>query len=158
MIEQLPRTPESAETRLVLRPNRSLTARQLGAWYGVLALASASVAGFSFAQGNVFAPLFAVIELSLLALCLVLVWRVGNRCEVIAVGPAEVAVRRLPELDEARFGPPHWVRLDVAGQSGPPKLWLASGSRRVEVGSDLGEEERRRLAGQLRALLDDARS
>ncbi len=154
MIEQFAPQRDVAETRLVIRPNRAMRPAQLIAAFAFVAVASIVVAAFSWSQGNVFAPLFAVLELSLLALCLRLVWLAGDKAEVVAIGPAEVAVRRLPELSEAFRAPPQWVRLDHRDG----RLMLASSGRAVEIGACLGEAERRSLAERLRGLIGAASS
>ena len=58
-----------------LRPNRSASLRGLYGFFALMVATSLAVSGYSFSQGNAFAPLFAVLELALLAVCLRLVWR-----------------------------------------------------------------------------------
>lgn len=152
MIEHFPPESDCAESRLVLRPNRSFTARQTGFFFLLMTLTSASVAGFSYWQGNVFAPLFATAELGLLALVFRLLWRRGERAEVIAVSSSRVAVRRLPELAEVFDANPHWVSLgELDGH-----LRLSSHGCGVEIGAFLGEAERRRVLDRLRDMLRKA--
>jgi uncharacterized membrane protein len=149
MIEHFAPERTADEARLVIRPNLSLSLRQLIAVFAVLALTTFSVAGLSWLQGNAFAPLFAVLYLSLLASCLVLVRRRGRRAEVIAVQSDRVSVRQLPEWTETFADHPGWVRVvEDEGQ-----VWLASGRRRIEVGSCLGAGERRQMARMLRDML-----
>lgn len=152
MIEQF--APERAEdeARLVLRPNLSLTLRQLLAFFAALAAITVAVAGIAWLQGNAFALPFAVLYLSMLAASLVLVWRGGRRAEVIAVLPGRCSVRRLPELVEVFSGDPQRVR--VVERNG--HVWLTSGPRQVVVGDFLGAGERGQLAQDLRRLLGEA--
>lgn len=154
MIEQYAPQCDDAEARLVIRPNRALSPRQLLGTFALVATASITVAAMSWSQGNAFAPFFAVAELGVLALCLRLVWLAGERMEVVAISPAEVAVRWLPELRDAFRAHPHWVRL--AERDG--RVLLTSGSREVEVGACLGETERQSLAKRLRELIGAASS
>lgn len=153
MIELLPPAPDTV-ARLLLRPNRALSEPQLGYCLVALAVPAAVVAGVSFAGGNVFAPLFALLELVAVALCLWHCWRQGQRCEVIAVGPQGIAVRRLPELDETFRAEAPWVRLEVERITPMPRVWLGARGKRVEVGSFLGAGEREALVRRLRSLLD----
>jgi uncharacterized membrane protein len=153
MIELLPPAPD-AVARLLLRPNRALSEAQLGLCLVAMAVAVALVAALSFTSGNVFAPLYALLVVAAMALGLARCWRQGERCEVIAVGPRSVVVRRLPELDESFRADTCWVRLEVERITPMPRVWLGSRGRRVEVGAFLGAGEREALARRLRALLD----
>jgi len=153
MIELLPPAPD-AVARLLLRPNRALSEAQLGLCLAALAVPVVLVAALSFAGGNVFAPPYALLVLTGAALALGRCWRQGDRCEVIAVGPRSIAVRRLPELDET-FRADTWrVRLEVERITPMPRVWLGARGRRVEIGAFLGAGEREALARRLRALLD----
>lgn len=159
MIELLPSAPDAPETRLLLKPNRPMAPARLLAIYAALACCSFAVALCSWQQGNVFAPLFALVENVVLGICLALVWRRAGRCEVIAVAPDSVAVRGLPELAERFRGHPQFVRVTLAPDAegrGDMRVWLGSHGRRVEVGAFLNEAERRSLAGQLTQVLDAA--
>ena len=133
----------------MVRPNLSLSLRQLLAFFALLAATTFLVAGLSWLQGNAFALLFAVLYLSLLGVCLGLVWRRGRRAEVIAVAAGKVTVRQLPEWTELFSDHPNWVRVvECEGQ-----VWLASSGRRIEVGRCLGADERRQMARMLRDML-----
>jgi uncharacterized membrane protein len=149
VIEQLAAQGDRGEASLVIRPNRALSQRHVIAAFVLVAMASGSVALISWLQGNVFAPLFALLELALLALCLRLVWLAGERFEVVAVGPGGVSVRRPPAVDEAFSAHPQWVRLKQ--QEG--RVLLVSRGREIEVGACLGEAERQSLAFRLRNMI-----
>jgi uncharacterized membrane protein len=149
VIEQLAAQDDRGEASLVIRPNRALSQRHVIAAFALVAMASGSVALFSWLQGNVFAPLFALLELALLALCLRLVWLAGERFEVVAIGPGGVSVRRPPAVDEAFRAHPQWVRLKQ--QEG--RVLLVSRDREIEVGACLGEAERQSLALRLRNMI-----
>lgn len=140
--------------RWVLKPNRSLGRRQARLFFAAVVSMSALVSGYSWFQGNVFAPFFAVAEVSLLALVFWVVWRRAERAEVISINSERVRVNRVPELVEALSEPPQWVRLEAEdGQ-----LFLASRGRRVDVGRFLGEIEREQLAKDLEHGLKKARA
>lgn len=140
---------------LEIRPNRSITAAGLRGFFVMMAMTSLVVAGFSFAQGNVFAPVFAVLELSLLGFCLRLVWRSLNRGERVVFREDSVDVERDSEGLVARFNP-YWVRVaSEAGSSSTERrrVFLTSHGRSVEVGAFLNEGERAGLEERLKQLI-----
>lgn len=149
MIEQYAPVADGDEARLVVRPNRSLDARQMR-WlsFGLVVLVS-PVALYSWWQGNVFAPAYALLELLVLLGCLRWVWRQSQRLEVIAVARDRLSVRRLPEMADEFAAHPAWIRLDVE----PGRVWLRSGKWRKEIGVCLPEHERRTLAERMAELL-----
>lgn len=153
MIEQFPPQSTDGEARLVLRPHRALSARQLLACFALLGLCCTAVALLSWWQGNVFAPLFALFDLTLVAVALRWAWRRGERAEVIAVSPEAVAVRRLPEFTDAFCAHPMWVRVSVLHNRGDDHVCLSSRGRQVEVGAFLSPGERTDLARTLTQLL-----
>ncbi|MFN3842816.1 MAG: DUF2244 domain-containing protein [Rehaibacterium terrae] len=154
MIEEFPpAVAASPETRLVLRPNRALTARQLTSVFGVLAFSMCAIALFSYSQGNAFAPAFALLHAAFVGLALRLAWRRGDRREEIAVSERAVEVRRSTEPVPAFSAHPCWVRLSVDERRGETRVLLGVSGRRVEVGSFLAQDERRCLAQRLDGLL-----
>lgn len=154
MIETVQAEGEVGVQRWVLKPNRSLNLRQAWRFFALVIGVSVLVSGYSWVQGNVFAPAFAVAEISVLALVFWVVWRRAERAEVISINPDRVSVNRVPDLVEALSEPTHWVRLEARdGQ-----LYLASRGRRVDVGRFLGEAEREQLAKDLEHGLRKARA
>jgi uncharacterized membrane protein len=147
--------PRPEPITLELRPNRSITAGGLKGFFVVMAATSLTVAGVSYGQGNVFAPVFAVLELSLLAFCLRLVWRGLSRGERIVFGEGSVDVERDREGLVARFNP-YWVRVVSEAGATPSdrrRLLLTSHGRSIEVGAFLNAEERLRLEEHLKHLI-----
>jgi uncharacterized membrane protein len=139
-----------------LRPNRSLTFGQLMTFYLALAVASITVAAFSASQGNVFAPVFAVLELSLLYVLLRLVWRSQGRAEHIALGGESLTIAWSPSGRQVAFNP-YWVRIErLPGRtpSDAARLVLGSHGRRVEIGAFLAGSERDALERTLREALE----
>lgn len=130
-----------------LRPNRSLTPRQVAAFFAIMAGTSAAVSGYSFSQGNVYAPLFALAELSALALCLRLVWRRLSVRERLRLDARALVVEA--GGTQASFHPA-WVRLrrDEVGH-----VRLASHGREIEIGAFLPTQERDELAASVRQAL-----
>ena len=150
MIEMVSSVPGSG-TQLRLRPPRALTARQFLALFATLAAAMWLVALLGWWGGNVFAPAFALLHSVMVATALRWLWRLGERREVISIGPEAVEVWRSAEPAPAFRAHPVWVRLDVEGDG--ERIELASSGVRCEVGTFLGPSERRQLVQRLRVLL-----
>lgn len=130
-----------------LRPNRSISRRGLYGFFAVMAVTSLAVSGFSYTQGNAFAPAFALAELALLAACLRLVWRKLAAWERLELTEQALVVEA-PDR-RSRFHP-YWVRLrrDERGL-----LRLGSHGREIAVGAFLPEDERERLAASVAGAL-----
>src|SRR5688572_23094152 len=150
MIEMVSSSPGSG-AQLRLRPPRALTARQFVALFATLAAAMWLVALLGWWGGNVFAPAFALLDSALVAVALRWLWRLGERREVISIGPEAVEVWRSAQPAPAFRAHPSWVQLELADDG--ERILLASSGRRCEVGAFLGPGERRQLAERLRALL-----
>lgn len=161
MIEQSASPTPDAIFEFRLRPERPITASGLAVFFMVLVAVSVTVAGFSALQGNVFAPAFAALELTLVWVALRLVWRRQDQCqERIALNRDALTLARQPSGDEVRFHP-YWVRVwraPAGGRSGRRPLMLASHGRAVEVGAFLGDDERGRLEGLLAGALEALRA
>ncbi len=154
VIEQITHPDVRDGTSLLIWPNRAMSRARLVAVFVLVALASASVAGFSWMQGNVFAPAFAALELSAFAVCLWLVWQAGKRAEVLAISQLSVVLRALPDLHDRFLANPRWTEL----RFNEGRLTLVSHGKSVEVGAHLGEAERASLAKILRERLGEAAS
>ena len=139
---------------LWLRPNRSLSRRGLRSLIVVLAALVLTTAGLGAWQGNVFAPLFALIEASALAVALSVAWRAGDRSERIVLDTTSLEVQSLPARRCTRFQT-YWVRVLLKPGGGHRRLLLASHGRELEVGAFLAEEERAELSRKLTVLLAD---
>jgi uncharacterized membrane protein len=153
MIEWLPAPSPSVAPVLVLRPRRALNARQFVALFAGLAAAIWGVALLSWWQGNAYAPAFALLDCSIVALCLRRVWRSGERAEWIALDPSRLEVRRDAEPAASFAAHPYWVRVTVDDPQGESRVSLGSQGRRVRVGDFLSPDERRDLARRLRQWL-----
>jgi uncharacterized membrane protein len=156
VIELVAALPSGPGARLVLRPRRALSAGQFAGLFASLSLATFGVAGYAFAQGNVFAPAFALLDAAFIAAVLRWVWRQGDRYEEIALDERHLEVRRSAQVEPAFRAHPYWVRLSVDGGEGRERVLLGSQGRQVEVGAFLSHEERRDLAEQLKGLLASA--
>ena len=141
-------------TTMWLRPNRVLSRRGLRRLIGVLALLALTIAGLGAWQGNVFAPLFALVESAAVALALSVAWRGGERGERITLDETSLEVRFLPGRRRMHFQP-YWVRVRLKPGHGRRRLVLTSHGRELEIGAFLAEEERSELLKRLMVLLAD---
>ena len=143
--------------RIVIRPNRSLTRRQLQLVFLVIAGICLSIAGV-FAVFGMWPVLpFAGAEVLAVGVGFYLSARGGQETEVVCVNHDEVAVekgRRRPRQRwvmrrawaQIRLLPPRirWY---------PTRLVISSHGREIELGGFLNEQERRHLADELRDAL-----
>ncbi|MEN6540584.1 MAG: DUF2244 domain-containing protein [Mizugakiibacter sp.] len=96
MIVQEPGPAEAGRVTVWLRPNRALSKRHLR-WLVVgLAAASLGTAWLGSFQGNVYAPLFALVEVQAVAFALGLAWRAGDRGERITLDADALEVCAFP--------------------------------------------------------------
>jgi len=151
MITEVRPVPDGTGAQLRLRPPRALTGRQFVGLFAVLAGAMWLVALLGWRLGNAYAPAFALLDSGLVGAALRWAWRLGERDEVIAVGPETVEVWRSAAAGAVFHAHPYWVRLQVEGDGG--RVTLASSGRRCEVGAFLGPGEKRQLARRLGELL-----
>jgi uncharacterized membrane protein len=158
MIELHSTVPGCPQTRLVLRPPRALSGRQMGVLFAATTGAMWVVALLSAVQGNVFAPLFALVDSVIIAAALRWMWRLGERREQIDVDRGAVRVCRRSGSATAAEAPvfeahPYWVRLSVGDAGREPHVVLDSQGLQVEVGGFLAPEERKVLADRLHDAL-----
>jgi uncharacterized membrane protein len=155
MITRLPVAAETGQVTLLLAPNRALSREQMRQLTWELCIAALLVAGLAAWGGDVFAPLFALVEVPVLAIALWLVWRSGDRRERITLDTDQVRIERLPPRGRAASTfPVAWTRVRVLERSdGHRHVVLAAQGREQEVGECLGDDERMQLSRWLRALL-----
>lgn len=157
MIEPLDPLLADADYVVRLKPNRSSSARGLVVFFAALATTALAAAALSASQGNVFAPVFALVYMALVGACLRRAWRDLDRQELIAVSDRAVTVEREPPHADgrARFHP-YWVRLQrLSGRTANEheRLVLSSHGRKVEIGAFLADEERLELERRLQDVL-----
>lgn len=139
---------------LWLKPNRALSRRDLRRLIMILAALALTTAGLGAWQGNVFAPLFALVESSAVAFALGVAWRAGDRSERITLDTSSLEVQSLPARRSTRFQP-YWVRVQLKEGPGRRRLLLRSHGRELEIGAFLNEGERAELSKRLMVLLAD---
>lgn len=159
MIERTPSLAPDASASLVLLPNRSLTRAGLRGFLAIQGLAAATFAGLAAWQGNVFAPLFAVLEIGIVAICLRRVWCASGCGEIVTLTPSRIEVTRTPDGVAVAEFHPYWARLSLQpSRRGKRRLMLRSHGREVEIGAFLRDDERGMLARQLETLLTQTRN
>ena len=161
MIEQTPALTPGDAVSMVILPHRSLSRAGLGLFLTAQSIAAGGFAILAALAGNVFAPVFASIELVLVIFCLSRVWRASAAGEVIVVAPSRLEIARMGESGPAARFHPYWARLSLqpgSWRGAPSRLLVRSHGREVEIGAFLNESERSDLARRLTALLADARS
>lgn len=139
-----------------LSPNRALTRRGLRRLIVALVVLVLTTAALGAWQGNLFAPLFALLESAAIALALGVAWRAGDRGERIVLDAATLEVVSLPERRRVRFQS-GWVRVRLEQGAGRRRLLLASHGRELEIGVFLADGERIELSRKLRVLLAGVR-
>lgn len=154
MITHVPGAADDArQVTLLLAPNRALSRDDLRRCIGILVLAGAVVALMAAWQGNVFAPLFALLEAPCVALALWFAWRAGDRAERITLDARNLRIEMIPARGRAVAFPSAWVRVRLRDWGGHRHVLLAVSGREREIGAFLGDEERLELSEQLRVLL-----
>ena len=142
---------------VVVLPHRSLSRAGLFGYLVAQSIATLGFAGLAAAHGVVLAPVFAVLELAVVALCVVWVWRASACGQVITVAPDCLEIAATAKAPPARYHP-YWmkVRLEPGRWPGwPSRLLVGSHGRETEVGAFLNDAERRELAQRLMQLLRD---
>ncbi|MGN6729679.1 MAG: DUF2244 domain-containing protein [Rhodanobacteraceae bacterium] len=153
MITHVLDAADSEQVTLVLAPNRALSREALRRCIGILLLAAAVVALMASWQGNVFAPLFALLEAPCVVLALQAAWRAGERRERITLDARNLRIETIPARDRAVAFPSAWVRVRLRDWGGHRHVLLAASGREREVGAFLGDEERLELSKELQSAL-----
>lgn len=135
-----------------LRPNRSLSRRGLRGWCIALAGMTVVVATLGARAGNVYAPVFGLVEAAGVVYALSRAWQAGNRSERITIDARALEVECLPGHHRIRFQS-GWVRVGLEPAGWRQRLVLTSHGGGVEVGAFLGDGERLDAMRTLRKLL-----
>lgn len=155
MITRVPTRGVSGQVTLWLAPNCAFNRRQLRWMAWGLAAAAMVVAGLSARSGNVFALLFALLEIPLLSSAFLAVWLGSRRGERIIFEQDRLRIEQMPPQGRvATEFPRAWTRVRVTRRSdGHRHVTLAGYGREQEVGTCLGDEERMQLSRSLTRLL-----
>ena len=154
MITHVPGAADAEQVTLLLAPNRALSREALRRSIGILVLAAAMVALVAAWQGNVFAPLFALVEAPCVVVALLVAWRAGEQRERITLDARNLRIEMIPAVRGSAVAfPSAWVRVRMRDWGGHRHVLLTAAGREREVGAFLGDEERLELSVQLRVLL-----
>lgn len=147
--------PSENTLRFILRPNSSLSWRGMKAVFFAVMLVLVIIAGgFSLLGLWLIFP-FAGLELLILGIGFYVSARRAQHCEVITIGQEDIEIfRGRGMMGETRKFLRYWawVRIEL-----PPyarhmsRLMIGSHGHEVEIGVFLSEDERLRLAKELRA-------
>jgi len=158
MIDTAPGKAPFEAVSLVLLPQRSLTRAGLVAFLIGQSIVAGGYALLAAWRGNVFAPVFAVLELGFVSWCMARVWKVSAAGQIITLTSTQLDVAATSGPQTAHFHP-YWahVRLEAGRWRGwPSRLLVGSHGREVEIGAFLNEDERQALAQRLTELLQAA--
>lgn len=155
MITCSPVAADSGQVTLLLGPNRALSREQFWRLLWELGIAAALVAILAAWGGDVFAPLFTLLELPVLVLAFWAVWRSGERRERITLDADQLRIEQLPAAGRvASTFPVAWTRVQVRDhRDGHRHVLLSAQGREQEIGMCLGDDERMQLSQWLRTLL-----
>lgn len=145
---------------VVVLPHRSLSRAGLLGYLVAQSIAALGFAGLAAARGVALAPVFAALELAVVAWLVTRVWRASACGQVVTIAPERVEIAATAGTATAHYHP-YWmrVRLEPGRWPGwPSRLWLGSHGRETEVGAFLNDAERRELAQRLETLLREANS
>lgn len=140
-----------------LRPNRTLSRRGLQQLISLLVMLALTTAGLGAWQGNVFAPLFALLESVAMACALSVAWRAGDRVERITLDASSLEVRCMPGRSGTQLSS-YWVRVLLERGEGHHRLLLSSHGRKLEIGAFLADQERIELKNKLVVLLAELKA
>lgn len=147
----------AGRSQFVLRPNPPPSWREIKIFFGAVALTSLAVS-IAFASMGFWPVLpFAGMELAGLGIALYVTARRAQVREVVSVSSDRVAVERGREGPEQRWETQRaWAQVRLLRPRSPlrtSRLIIRSHGSEVEVGPFLIDEERQRLAGDLRAAI-----
>ncbi len=147
--------------RLKVSANKSITDLGVKKILVGLIVLSSLVAAFSFAQGNVLAPLFTLVDLSVVCLAMFAVARANTACDEVCLDAAanQLVVRctRQGRSKESVFNL-GWVHMQLEAAGAGSHVFLGASGKRVEIGSFLNTEQRAGLKNQLQDFLELAKT
>ena len=140
--------------RIEIRPNRSLTRRQLQLAFVAIAAVCLGIAGVFAALGMWPVLPFAGLEVLVVGIGFYLSALGGREMEVVSVARDTVSVEKGRARNHERLELNRaWLQVRLLPSRlrwYPSRLVLRSHGRDVELGGFLNEDERRHLAGELR--------
>jgi len=150
--------PGNQDMVITIQRNCSLSWGQTKLAFTVLFAIIISVAFYFIALGAWLVAPFSGLEIALLGAGLYLSAHSGAKREIIRISSKNVVVYRGSKaVQEIMRFPRSWARVSLSTDPNnwyPSKLLLRSHGNSIEVGSDLIEAERIKLAGDLNEMLD----
>ncbi len=144
---------EGERHQWVLKRNCALTPRQLGGWFGTLALFSLLIAAVLAARGAWVVVPFALVEVSALAVAFLAYGRHAGDYERIVATPERLTVEtstgaRLDRLEREAGR----VRIEYGGSRREP-IRLVSGREEIAIGRFVPDDRKAELVRELRGAL-----
>jgi uncharacterized membrane protein len=141
---------------ILVHPNQSLTPAQFWLAFAALAFITLALAVMLAFLGFWLVVPVALIHLGIVWTGFYLAWRRSERVEFLRFDGDSLTVGDSSHGELAHFKKA-WVRLleRQAGSMEAPRLYLASHGQRLEVGRDVGPEDRKSLLKLMRQALDD---
>jgi uncharacterized membrane protein len=141
--------------RMALRPNRSLSGRGMVLTLLLIGLLTVPFAVVFLLKGAWLILPFALLQLLVFAGIFAALHRCRSDCDVLCVDgdSVEIIQRRRGRETRSRFNT-YWLsmRLERRGQTSV-RLWLGSHGHWVEIGEQVGEEQRLAFAARLREVI-----
>ena len=151
----------ATESELTISANQSIS--NSGVKKILIALVSVCllVAGFSYAQGNVWVLFFVILDLAIV--CAAVLALAGARTASDSLFVDDCAGLLLVRSTNKRTTSQQtfnisWVRLQVEGPLEARRIYLTASGRSVEIGSFLNHEQRVSLLDQLKSFLELAKA
>lgn len=157
--------PDSSVSRVVIRPNRSLTWRQSMIFLAAIAIPLLLISIVLAARGFWLVLPFAGLEIVALFASFYVVSHAAERCEIVSIDQSLVTIEKGRNRSRlsTRGGSEQriefargWVKVELAESARrwyPQRLWLGASGRRVEIGGFLAEDEKAELAARLQKML-----
>ena len=151
----------ATDAEFTISANRSISNSGLKKLFFALAFACVVVAGFSYMQGNVWVPMFVLLDLAIVCAAIFAVARASRASDTIIVNSDDkrLLVRTCRrQLTSQRTFNLLWARLETTGPTHAPRIYLTASGSWVEIGSFLNHEQRVSLANQLKGFLELAKA
>lgn len=146
-------TVEQGTHQWVIKRNCALSPRQLGCWFGSLAVVSLLLAGFFALKGAWLVMPFTLVEIAALGAAFFWWARHAADYERIRVGSGSVSVETSSGEHLRRVEHrPAWVRVEYSGARRDPIRIVSSGGA-IEIGGLVPEGRRAALVRELRDVL-----
>lgn len=144
-------------TRIILRPNASLTESQANLLLGFLALLMGSIAAFFACFGLWLVLPFSGLEWLVFFICLKKSLKYSRITQVITIDETMVELLKHDDMSNSKYQFPRaWMKFEkvqpeIMGY--PARLYFALHGRRVSLGEFLAENELLKLETELRKIL-----